>query len=118
MSEEPKKMEVRRMPRISIPETQANKISMATEFTDISMLIGKAWFFRTVTFYQVGIVERRVDNFLILSNASWVADTGRFADMLKTGILAEVELEGDCAMNIDHISDFFPWRHELPTKQK
>lgn len=81
-------------------------------------LVGGKWFIRTVTFHLVGRVVRRAGQFLVLKSASWVADSGRFADAIKTGSLSEVEPVGDAIVNIASIVDAFPWVHDLPSKQK
>ena len=81
-------------------------------------MIGGKFFFRTVTYHLVGKVEKRVGNFLHLKNASWVADSGRFMNAIKEGELNEVEPVGDAFVNLDTVTDFFPWNHSLPTEQK
>lgn len=81
-------------------------------------LIGKSWFFRTVTYHLIGKVEKIVGSFLILSTASWVADSGRFMNAIKEGKLNEVEPVGVAFINLNSITDFFPWGHKLPTEQK
>ncbi len=78
----------------------------------------EAYFFRTVTYHLVGRVVDQEGHFIELSDASWVADSGRFMDALKSGILKEVEPVGTAYMNLDSVVDFFPWVHELPDKQK
>jgi hypothetical protein len=34
------------------------------------------------------------------------------------GKLSEVEPVGDCIVNIDSVTDAFPWKHALPKEQK
>jgi hypothetical protein len=80
--------------------------------------IGKKFFFRTVTYHTVGEVTGIVGGFFKMKNASWVAESARFADTVKTGILDELEPVGSMGVNISTIVDYFPWRHELPTEQK
>ena len=80
--------------------------------------LGKKYLIRTVTYFSLGEVIAICGNFLVLQNASWVADTGRFQQALQNGELAEVELTGTCYVNIASIVDAFPWAHELPSKQK
>lgn len=53
--------------------------------------IGKNYFIRTVTNYFTGRLDWVGENEIVLSCAAWVADTGRFSDALKTGVLTEVE---------------------------
>ncbi len=79
---------------------------------------GKAYFFRTVTYHMVGKVVQQEENFVELSDASWVADSGRFMNAIKDGVLSEVEPVGTAYINLDGVTDFFPWAHPLPDKQK
>lgn len=82
-------------------------------------LVGKKYLFRTVTTYLVGHVHKRLGSFLVLHKASWVADTGRFADAINSGTLNEVEPVGDgMLLNLDAVVDAAPWKHPLPTEQK
>lgn len=67
---------------------------------------------------MVGKVEKRINNFLELSTASWVADSGRFMNAIKEGALDEVEPVGKAYLNLETVIDFFPWNHKLPKDQK
>lgn len=88
------------------------------ELSDLDSLIGQSWFIRTVTYFLVGRVTKRVGPFLLLEEASWVADTGRFMEAIKNGTLSEVEPVGPALVNVSAVVDMFPWAHELPTDQK
>ena len=90
----------------------------AKEICTLDDMVGRAFFFRTVTYHLVGTVKKRTGQFVELQNASWVADSGRFMQAIKDGILNEVEPVGQCWMNLDSVTDFFPWRHPLPENQK
>jgi hypothetical protein len=81
-------------------------------------LVGQKFYFRTVTYHQVGEVKKIVGRFAFLKNASWVADSGRFMNAIKDGTLEEVEPVGDAFVNLDTVVDFFKWTHKLPTSQK
>ena len=82
-------------------------------------LIGENVFIRTVTMYHTGKVVAVSDKFVTLSDAAWIADTGRFSDALKTGNLSEVEpVEGLVRVSLGAIVDVFEWKHELPRIQK
>jgi hypothetical protein len=45
--------------------------------------IGKYYLIRTVSMIQVGTLKKITDKELLLSDAAWVAETGRFHDTLK-----------------------------------
>jgi hypothetical protein len=82
-------------------------------------MIGKKYFFRTVTYHLVGRVRKRVTSkFLLLEDASWIADSGRFMNFIKEGKVNEVEPVGMVYVNLDTVTDFFPWKHTLPKVQK
>ena len=53
--------------------------------------LGKNYFIRTVTHYYTGRLVRVTAQELVLEDAAWIADTGRFANALETGELQEVE---------------------------
>ncbi len=89
-----------------------------TDYSGLNDLVGKKFFFRTVTYHLVGLVTKVMGNFLILENASWIADSGRFIQALKNAELKEVEPCGVAFINLETVTDFFPWKHELPKEQK
>lgn len=85
---------------------------------DITSLIGKNVFIRTVTNYYTGRLVS-CDQYLHLEDAAWIADTGRFATALETGKLNEVEpYPADCWVAVGSITDISEWRHQLPRTQK
>ena len=81
-------------------------------------LVGKKFYFRTVTYHQIGEVKKIVGRFALLKDASWIADSGRFMQAIKDGTLDEVEPVGEAFVNLDTVIDFFPWKHKCPTEQK
>ena len=85
---------------------------------DITALIGKNVFIRTVTNYYTGRLAE-VGQYLHLEDAAWIADTGRFADALKTGKLNEIEpYPADCWVAAGSVTDISEWQHQLPRIQK
>lgn len=88
------------------------------DISDFEDFVGTKLFIRTVTYHLVGKVEKIVGHFLVLKNASWIADSGRFMNAIKDGKLDEVEPVGDAFVNINSITDMFPWKHSLPKDQK
>jgi len=81
-------------------------------------LVGKQFFFRTVTYHMVGKVTKIIGDFLRLEQASWIADSGRFSQAVKTGSFSEIEPVGTCFVNLKSVTDFFPANYKLPTEQK
>ena len=53
--------------------------------------IGEKYLFRTITMIYTGRIKAINENEIILEQAAWIADTGRFADNLKSCEFNEVE---------------------------
>ena len=53
--------------------------------------VGENYFIRTVTNYILGKLTAVTPQELLLTEASWIADTGRFHDALKKATASEVE---------------------------
>lgn len=95
-------------------ETAEQPSSVPAFFT-----VGKAFFFRTVTYHLVGKIARIEGRFAILTDAAWVADSGRWSDAIANGTLKEVEpFPGEVALNLDTVTDACEWKHGLPLVTK
>jgi len=93
--------------------------STNTPSDELPVNIGEKYFVRTVTHYMVGKLEEVKGGFLVFGSASWIADTGRFADFLKEGEPNEVEpVEGLYRVAIASVVDIFDFPHKLPDRQK
>ena len=76
-------------------------------------------FVRTVSFHYVGRVSRVCGQWLQLSEASWVADSGRWHEAVAKGSLKEVEpYPADCWINLGVVVDWCVWSHRLPRDAK
>jgi hypothetical protein len=81
--------------------------------------VGQQWLIRTVTFAVTGRVKAIKGKFLVLNEAAWIADTGRFGECIEMGSLSEVEaVTADVVVNTDSIVDAYVWRHLLPKETK
>jgi hypothetical protein len=58
---------------------------------DSAYEIGKIYCFRTVTMIDTGRLVKVTSQELVLEDAAWIADTGRFADAIKKAEFGEVE---------------------------
>jgi hypothetical protein len=84
--------------------------------------LGQKVFLRKVTMIDTGVIVALYDDYLVLVQAAWIADTGRYANAMKDGpsVFAEVEPYPSekaiiCALG-DFVDGFHPdW--ELPSKQ-
>ena len=88
------------------------------DIEDLDDLIGGKYFFRTVTYHLIGEVKNRIANFLLLEDAIWVADSGRFMQAIQNGELGEYEEVGKAYVNLNSVTDFIPWIHKIPKGQK
>lgn len=88
------------------------------EINNYEDLVGGKYFFRTVTYFLTGEVKKVVGRFIYLKNAAVIFDTGRFMECIKNGTINEVEPVGEAFVNLDSVTDFFPWKHKLPSDQK
>ena len=92
--------------------------------SEVPFEVGEAYFFRTVTYHTVAKVKKIVGNFLVLEEASWIADSGRFGEFINDGKVyestsSEVEpIEVPVIININSIVDAFVWHHKMPNKVK
>lgn len=82
----------------------------------IPVVRGKIYLIRTVNLANVGKVKDIVGKFLILTGASWIANTGKFSDCLrKDDNFKEVEpFLDDVYINVDTIIDITPFSKKLP----
>lgn len=82
--------------------------------------IGEAYLIRTVTHIDIGVVTGVGPTELVLTDVSWVADTGRYANAFSEGTLSEVEPYPDgqeVIIGRGSIIDATQWKHPLPRKQ-
>jgi len=81
--------------------------------------IGGTYLFRLVTNYWTGRVVSVGEHEIVIEDAAWIADTGRFHDALITGSLNEVEpVDGLVIIGRGALVDTTEWRHALPRDQK
>ena len=95
-----------------------SKPILSSDICDLK--IGDNYFFRTVTYAWLGtfdgIVKIQDSVFIRLTNASWVADTGRFHEKDLYGKIGEYEKSDVNYIAVHSLTDFFEWKHELPTQ--
>ena len=63
----------------------------APQRDDSAWEIGKIYLIRTVTMIDTGKLVGVTPQELILEDAAWIADTGRFSDALENATFGEVE---------------------------
>jgi hypothetical protein len=100
-------------------QVDSKKSEIKYQKMEVPFKIGGAYFIRTVTYFATGRVKAIVGSFLVLEEAAWIADTGRFSNALASGVLDEVEpVEVDMFVNINSITDAFEWKKKLPREVK
>jgi len=81
--------------------------------------VGDKIVIRTVTMIDLGVVRAIGRDFFVLEDGGWVADTGRFGEMLATGTIEEFERAPDWfVVGRGAVCDIFPWKHEIPKASK
>jgi len=94
-----------------------NKRSKKTN--NSAYVVGRSYFVRTVTHYYTGRLLAVYDDALVLGDAAWIADTGRFGAALASGSLNEVEPYPDkVIVSRGAIVDACVWLHPLPRGAK
>lgn len=93
---------------------------MEQEANKLPFTVGEKVFLQTVTYHFTGKIKAIGGGFITLSEAAWVADSGRFMQALEKGKLGEVEpvVLGDVRIAVGSVVGVFEWHHELPREQK
>ena len=93
--------------------------SFAVPETGVPFEIGKAYLIRTVTMTLTGRVTAIIGSFLVLEDAAWIADTGRFTECIKDGTVNECEpVAVPVRVSMPSIVDAYDWTHPLPRSIK
>jgi hypothetical protein len=97
----------------------AKKKTMKQNVPRLPFKEGDAILIRTVTMIDVGRVRTIGPDYIVLDDAGWVADTGRFSEMLDKGTVSEFEKAPSWLLvGRGAICDAFPWDHALPKATK
>ena len=88
--------------------------------TNAGWVIGQNYLIRTVTMIDTGRLVAISDHELVLEDAAWIADTGRFYDALKSLKFNEIEPfpDGIVIIGRGSIIDAVPVTGDLPRSQK
>jgi hypothetical protein len=101
--------------------TLAQGLGMGAPPADVTAIpIGEAVLIRGVTLYYLGRVEAVTQQEIVLTDASWIGDTGRFSQALASGVLSEVEPypAGRVVVGRGAVMDVSRWPHDLPRQVK
>lgn len=84
-----------------------------------SLEVGKCYLIRTLTMMYTGRLTGITDSDIVLSDAAWIADSGRYSDALKNGTLDEVEpYPNQVIVSRAVLVDAAQWTHVLPREKK
>lgn len=76
--------------------------------------VGQNYFVETVTKYFLGRLVSADDRWLVLDEASWIADTGRYNEALRDGTASEVEpCPGRVVIGCGAVVSVQPWTKPL-----
>jgi len=81
--------------------------------------VGEWYLIRTVTMIDVGRLVKVTDKELVLADASWIADTGRFSEcLLDPDVINESEpFANNCIVSRGAICDATKWHNQsIPKK--
>lgn len=71
---------------------QLRSFFLSEEYIEASpWVLGEVYLIRTVTMIDTGRLVAITKNELVLEDAAWIADTGRFSDALKSVDFDEIE---------------------------
>lgn len=84
--------------------------------------VGKNYFIRTVTLHFTGKLVKVTPQELVLVDAAWIADTGRFSNFVKGDLRISVEIEPfpdkqRVIIGRGALIDAIEWNHPLPREQ-
>lgn len=81
--------------------------------------VGAAYLIRTVTMAWTGRVVAVYEHEIVLDEAAWIPDTGRYHRATIAAALLEVEPAGDgIVIGRGSVVDARPWTSALPSKAK
>jgi len=91
-----------------------------TQSDDSHWKVGKNYFIRTVTHHFTGRLVKVTDKELVIEDAAWIADDGRFAEAIAEGQWNEVEPfpSGPVIIGRGSLVDAVLIKSELPRIQK
>lgn len=71
--------------------TSAHESTQEKPQVNSAYKIGQNYMFRSVTHIVTGRLVAVYDDCFVVEDAAWIADTGRYAQAVKTGVFKEVE---------------------------
>jgi hypothetical protein len=92
---------------------------MGTKKIQSPVRVGNTVLIRTVTVYHTGKIALLTKDEIVLVDAAWIADTGRFNNALVNSTVSEAEpFPSPVSINRGSVIDVTTWRGELPRNVK
>jgi len=110
--------------KLTVQELEEKLQELKEDSNDVARIhpwrIGKNYLIRTVTMIMTGRLTAVFDGELLLEDAAWIADTGRFMQATETGEFNEVEpwKTKEVIVGRGSIIDAGIISFDLPKKQK
>lgn len=102
-------------------ETLEKQKTKVTTETKGFYQLGESYLIRTVTMIYTGRLIKSSDKELVIIEACWIPDTGRWMSACENGTFDEVEpypKEAEVIINREAVLDLFKINFKLPTEQK
>ena len=99
---------------------EKNKKKVTTETKGFYQL-GEPYLIRTITMTYTGRIVKASDKELVITEACWIPDTGRWQQACENGTFDEVEpypKDAEVILNKEALLDLFKINFKLPTEQK
>ena len=79
--------------------------------------IGTVIAIRALPFHYLGRLDRVAHDHIRLTDASWLASSGRWSEFCRAGTLSEAEpYAGPVSVRCDVVADVSAWPHDLPDR--
>ena len=102
---------------LTIKEIRQLTALLSNGSRDSAYELNRQYFIRTATYFATGLLIKETENELVLSNAAWIADTGRLNEALTSGEFKEVEpFPNNLIINKGGIIDATFFGASLPTE--
>lgn len=91
---------------------------------EAGMKVNENWLVQTITHYIIGTIETFDEKEIWFKSGtvSWIANTGRFYNFMRVGVVEETEVEPFCDVPVmvkqGAIVIAAKWVHPLPEKQQ
>ncbi len=97
--------------------TSASTTDTIGPTTWLDLYGGQNVYIRTVTYHYTGRLVGVIGDNLVVTDAAWIAESGRWSEALSNGFGRNAEIEpypDGSNVTVGAIVDVSPWQHDLP----